>query len=81
MSREAGNLKRWRAEQDNERIPVVMRSGDTPVLIPNTMVKTRPADDTMLETAWESRWPPDFKKEKTGFTSDQEDERIHVSDD
>ena len=41
-----------------------MRSGDTPVLIPNTMVKTRPADDTMLETAWESRWPPDFEKEK-----------------
>ena len=35
-----------------------MRSGDTPVLIPNTMVKTLAADDTMLETAWESRWLP-----------------------
>ena len=36
-----------------------MRLGDTPVLIPNTMVKTQAADDTMLETAWESRWMPD----------------------
>ena len=33
--------------------------GDTPVPIPNTMVKTHAADDTMLETAWESRWLPD----------------------
>ena len=33
--------------------------GDTPVPIPNTMVKTQAADDTMLETAWESRWLPD----------------------
>ena len=37
-----------------------MRLGDTPVLIPNTMVKTFAADDTMLETAWESRWLPDL---------------------
>ena len=36
-----------------------MRSGDTPVPIPNTMVKTWAADGTMLETAWESRWMPD----------------------
>ena len=36
-----------------------MRLGDTPVPIPNTMVKTQAADDTMLETAWESRWLPD----------------------
>ena len=36
--------------------------GDTPVLIPNTMVKTQAADGTMLETAWESRWLPDYKK-------------------
>ena len=34
--------------------------GDTPVPIPNTMVKTQAADDTMLETAWESRWRPDY---------------------
>ena len=40
----------------------MMRLGDTPVPIPNTMVKTRTADGTMLETAWESRWLPDCKK-------------------
>ena len=40
-----------------------MRFGDTPVPIPNTMVKTEAADDTMLGTAWESRWLPEsFKK-------------------
>ena len=39
-----------------------MRSGATPVPIPNTMVKTWPADGTALETVWESRWPPDLKK-------------------
>ena len=37
-----------------------MRSGDTPVPIPNTTVKTYAADGTMLETAWESRWMPDL---------------------
>ena len=37
-----------------------MRPGVTPVPIPNTMVKTRTADGTMLETAWESRWLPDY---------------------
>ena len=37
-----------------------MRGGATPVPIPNTTVKTSAADDTMRETAWESRWPPDF---------------------
>ena len=42
-----------------------MRLGETPVHIPNTMVKTQAADDTMLETAWESRWVPDlYKKDK-----------------
>ena len=40
-----------------------MRLGDTPVPIPNTMVKTQAADGTALETVWESRWPPDLKKE------------------
>ena len=39
---------------------VLMRLGDTPVPIPNTTVKTQSADGTMLETAWESRWVPDF---------------------
>ena len=37
-----------------------MRLGDTPVPIPNTMVKNQAADGTMLESAWESRWVPDF---------------------
>ena len=57
---------RWRmrkaprhAGTNNLTFPVAMRLGDTPVLIPNTMVKTLAADGTMLETAWESRWLPD----------------------
>ncbi len=49
--------------RDNRIFPVAMRLGDTPVPIPNTMVKPQAADGTMLETAWESRWLPDsFKK-------------------
>ena len=35
---------------------------ETPVPIPNTMVKTQAADGTALETVWESRWPPDQKE-------------------
>ena len=46
-----------RVDQDN-KIPVAIRLGETPVPIPNTMVKTQEADGTMLETAWESRWLP-----------------------
>ena len=42
------------------KLLVPMRLGDTPVPIPNTMVKTQAADGTMLETAWESRWVPDL---------------------
>ena len=38
---------------------VAMRLWETPVPIPNTMVKTQAADGTALETVWESRWPPD----------------------
>ena len=49
---------------DNRIFPVAMRLGDTPVPIPNTMVKTQAADGTMLETAWESRWLPESKKKK-----------------
>ena len=44
-----------------------MRQGATPVPIPNTMVKTLPADDTRLETARESRRLPEFLKK---FISD-----------
>ena len=36
-----------------------MRSGETPVPIPNTMVKTQTAENTTLATAWEDRWLPD----------------------
>ena len=32
--------------------------GGTPVLIPNTEVKSYSADDTAWETMWESRSPP-----------------------
>ena len=39
-----------------------MRIGETPVPIPNTTVKTYPADDTAGATLWESRWPPNLKK-------------------
>ena len=42
-----------------------MRLMETPVPIPNTMVKRMSADDTWLETTWESRWLPDFKKQRT----------------
>ena len=44
------------------KFPVAMRLGDTPVPIPNTMVKTQTADGTILETIWESRWLPDLIK-------------------
>ena len=47
--------------------PVAMRLGETPVPIPNTMVKPQAADGTALETMWESRWPPDSKERKTEF--------------
>lgn len=42
----------------------MMRPGGTPVPVPNTKVKTWTAEDTALETARESRRPPDYKKEK-----------------
>ena len=49
-----------RAEkEDNAKYLVAMRPGETPVPIPNTMVKPRAADDTALETVWESRRLPD----------------------
>ena len=35
-----------------------MRAGATPVLIPNTTVKTCTADGTILETVWKSRRLP-----------------------
>ena len=62
----------------NNEFLVAMRFWETPVHIPNTMVKTQAAHGTMLETAWESRWLPDLKKKSfmrmfyidAGLTSD-----------
>ena len=48
--------------ESEDIFPVAMRLGDTPVPIPNTMVKTSAADGTALETVWESRWLPDQKE-------------------
>ena len=50
------------AQLNTRKFPVPMRLGETPVHIPNTMVKTQAADDTILETIWESRWVPDLKR-------------------
>ena len=52
-----GNVSRPRVE-NFINFPVAIRPGDTPVPIPNTMVKTWAADGTILETVWESRWTP-----------------------
>ena len=46
-----------------------MRPGETPVPVPNTKVKTRTADGTMLVTVWESRRVPtkNFRTLKTAY--------------
>ena len=62
--------KRNRVSYEDERqsgvnniiLLVAMRFWETPVHIPNTMVKTKAADDTILVTVWESRWLPDQQK-------------------
>ena len=58
-------FKSRETKNENKIFPVAMRLGDTPVPIPNTMVKTQAADGTILETVWESRWLPDLQKTKT----------------
>ena len=45
--------------KDNKIFPVVMRPWETPVPIPNTMVKTWAAEGTILVTVWENRMLPD----------------------
>ena len=45
--------------KDNKIFPVVMRPWETPVPIPNTMVKTWAAEGTILVTVWENRILPD----------------------
>ena len=49
-------------QEIGNKLPVAMRLGETPVPIPNTMVKTRAAENTLLETAREDRWLPDIQK-------------------
>ncbi len=63
-------LSSWRTSL-RTNFSVAIRPGETPVPIPNTMVKTWEADGTALETVWESRWLPNLQKKRTGFTSDQ----------
>ena len=55
---------------------VAMRLWETPVPIPNTMVKTQAADGTALETVWESRWPPKLKKKKDRFRNETSDIQV-----
>ena len=55
-------ISKWLTRSVRHIFPVAMRLGETPVLIPNTMVKTWAADGTRLETVWESRWLPDLLK-------------------
>ena len=50
------------SQKDTKKFLAAMRTGGTPVPIPNTTVKTCTADGTMLATAWESRWLPEFFK-------------------
>ena len=57
----------WRSrlaasEQQGTDFLAAIRPGATPVPIPNTMVKARAADGTLLETVRESRWLPGLKK-------------------
>ena len=59
LETDAGGSKEKRRRIIPEKLPVAMRPGETPVPIPNTMVKLWAADDTILETVWESRWLPD----------------------
>ena len=54
-----------RVLQEAQNISVAMRLGETPVPIPNTMVKPQAAEGTALVTVWESRWLPNLKKEKS----------------
>ena len=58
-----------------------MRLGETPVPIPNTMVKPQTADGTALETVWESRWPPAPKKKNViRDMRFEENFRFHMTD-
>ena len=56
----------------DKRFPVAMRFGETPVPIPNTTVKTKTAESTILVTVWEDRWLPDHKKALTAIRDQRE---------
>ena len=45
--------------RNRKKYLVAMRFRETPVPIPNTTVKTRTAESTVLETIWEGRWLPE----------------------
>ena len=45
---------------DNNEFLVAMGLGVTPVPIPNTMVKTWAAENTILVTVWKDRWLPNY---------------------
>ena len=59
VSKDTGEIK----QKITKTFLAAIRPGATPVPIPNTMVKARAADGTTLATVWESRWPPDLKRE------------------
>ena len=50
----------WFLIKGSTGFPVSMRLLETPVPIPNTTVKRKTAEGTMLVTAWENRRAPDF---------------------
>ena len=68
------------ANQNNKTFPVAMRFGVTPVPIPNTTVKTKAAESTILATVWEDRWLPDHKRDNY-LCSDHRTERLLPIDD
>ena len=70
--RRAGSFGPWEERgSDIETFLVAMRLRETPVPIPNTMVKTQTADGTLLETARESRWLPEYKKVQRSLKEEQ----------
>ena len=50
----------WFLIKGSTGFPVSMRLLETPVPIPNTTVKRKTAEGTMLVTAWENRRAPDY---------------------
>ena len=62
------------------RILVPMRLGETPVPIPNTTVKTKAAENTILETIWEDRWVPDPIKKRI-FINDSWIRKVEFAND